>query len=409
VSASPPLRTLAPLRRVPVLACLGLACVAHVLAADPRQSYTKGIAAAGRGDWKTVVSSMRAAAAENGKEAESVTLEDGRSVPYLPHYYLGLGLALTERCDEALAQWQESERQQEVQKTVSLYQSLLRGRDACKRVLALGKPAGLSRPDAAGLAQAVRDAESAVQNARAAAAQVSRRYLDSEYAEAWKAELAQATETAATQAIAMARDRLEHAKSQGPLLDVQEATRLAVKARQDLESLAARLDQRRAEIRQAHDKEAADKAEADRQARLTESKLTGDRASAEKLAREQVDARREAEARDLAQRQALTATRQSAPPPEVRRAVRAFLRADYPGVVHALATVTFAERRANVTAALLLAAARYYLYLEGGEKDADLRRQAGASAHACRRLAPNLSPDPRYFSPRFRQFFRTMG
>ena len=74
-----------------------------------------------------------------------------------------------------------------------------------------------------------------------------------------------------------------------------------------------------------------------------------------------------------------------------------------------LAGVTFAERRATATAALLLAAARYSLYLEGGEKDLGLRRQAGESARTCRRLAPAFRPDPRLFSPRFVQFFRSAG
>ena len=96
----------------------------------------------------------------------------------------------------------------------------------------------------------------------------------------------------------------------------------------------------------------------------------------------------------------------SGPPAELRAAVRAFFRADYQEVVRTLAAASFTDRRASLTGALLLAAARYSLYLQAGEKDQQLRKQALESVHACRRLDPKLVPDARAFSPRFSEFFR---
>jgi len=487
-------------RRLVVQLCLALACAATAAAADPKESFRKGILAADRGQWTDVVRYMREASAQQDKEGEPVKIYGVRIVPYLPHFYLGLALSQTGRCEEALAQWQESERQGAI-KTTPHYKSLQSGRELCKQPQqARAKPAVTptppaspgpvvaAGPDASVLIPAVREAEGAVQKAADAGAQVARRRADPEYAEAWKAESAQGIEATATQAIVNARSNLERGKNLGRVPDLQEAARLAGRARQDLEALAGRLDQRRTELRQAKEKAAADKLAADREAadkqareKAAAAQLAADREAAEKLAREET-ARREAEGRDQAERQSrlqelsglvadarrllgqtvaaqprsaeldrrqarlqgilrrasapsaaasaadlqqlreelaaavsglekasAAAATQPGPPSELRAAARALFRANYGEVVQALAGASFAERRAAVTAALLLAAARYSLYLEGGEKDVKLRRQAGEDARTCRRLAPALNPDPRLFSPRFVQFFRSPG
>jgi hypothetical protein len=97
------------------------------------------------------------------------------------------------------------------------------------------------------------------------------------------------------------------------------------------------------------------------------------------------------------------------PPPELRAAARALFRADDEQVVRTLGGASFGERRAKVTAALLLGAARYALYVQGGAKDDRLRRQALDDARSCRRLSPALRPDPAFFSPGFRELYRTAG
>ncbi len=99
----------------------------------------------------------------------------------------------------------------------------------------------------------------------------------------------------------------------------------------------------------------------------------------------------------------------SGPPAELRAAARAYLRGDYQEVVRTLAASAFQDRKANLTGNLLLAAARYSLFLQAGEKDSKLREQARDNVRACRKLDARLSPDSKVFSPRFAEFFRTVG
>jgi hypothetical protein len=486
-------------RRVLALVCLAMACAATLAAADPKESYRKGIEAVDQGQWPAVVRFMREAVAQQSAEGERVKLYGVRIVPYLPHFYLGLALSQTGSCEEALTQWQESESQGEVQKTVH-YKALSQGRDRCKQKLARAKPATgpgpapgqapAPGPDASVLVPAVREADAALQKAAEAEAQLARRRGDPEYAGPWKDESADAVEASAAKAIAAARAGIERAKSLGQVVQIQEATRAVTRSRQELEALAGRLDKLRTDLRQEREREKeaagklAEREAAERQAREKASleRLAAEQESAARLAREQEAVRQEAERRDQEQRHALgkeierlaaearklldrstaaqpraadldrrqtrlegllrsasrppaagdaaqlrklrdelsaaitgleqalaAVSRQAGPPPELRAAARALFRADYGEVVRTLAGVRFAEHRAAVTAALLLAAARYSLYLESGERDPKLRQLAGDDARSCRRLAPALSPDPKLFSPRFVQFFRSPG
>src|ERR1700682_3980262 len=103
---------------------LALAFAAAPAAADYRESYRKGIVEADRQAWSAVATYMRQAAAEQGKEGETVKIYGVRYVRYLPHFFLGLALAESGNCQEALEQWKESESQGAVQGTPH-YQPLL--------------------------------------------------------------------------------------------------------------------------------------------------------------------------------------------------------------------------------------------------------------------------------------------
>ena len=308
-------------------------------------------------------------------------------------------------------------------------------------------PQAAPGPAAGELLRALREAEGAIRKADEAAAQIARRRADPRYAEAWKDEAPEGIMATAAQAIAAARGRLERGKNLRQVRDLQEATRLAASARKDLEAVAGRLDdqltrlavrdllidrarrdvlrpvqERAAAEKAAAQKVAAEKAAADKAAaeRAAADKAAAERAAAEKAAADRLAAEQASAERVAREREQETARREAerrrqakssppGPPSELRAAARALFRADYEEVVRSLAGVTFTERRATITAALLLAAARYSLYLESGEKDLELRRQAGESARTCRHLAPALSPDPRLFSPRFVEFFRSAG
>ncbi len=226
-----------------------------------------------------------------------------------------------------------------------------------------------------------------------------------------RAELSRARETAAAKAASeKTAQKAASERAAGKAAIEKAATEKAA-----MEKTAA---ERAAMEKTAAEKTALEKAAAEKAATENAAeRLAAEQASSDKLRREQETARVEAASRDHAQRQRLAQeisrraadARQPGPPFELRAAARALFRANYEEVVRSLAGVTFAERRAAVTGSLLLAAARYSLYLQGGEKDPHLRRQAGENARTCRRLAPSLSPDPKLFSPRFVQFFRSAG
>jgi hypothetical protein len=94
------------------------------------------------------------------------------------------------------------------------------------------------------------------------------------------------------------------------------------------------------------------------------------------------------------------------PPPQLLKAARFFFSAEYQKSLEALEGLGPATGPAEVQSLLFRSAARYALYVVGGEKDENLLREAAADARSCRRLAPDLRPDRLAFSPRFVEFFQ---
>lgn len=102
----------------------------------------------------------------------------------------------------------------------------------------------------------------------------------------------------------------------------------------------------------------------------------------------------------------VSATPSPAGPPEaLRTAARAYFDGDYWGVLGALSGQQLEDEDVAAQALLFRAAARYALYLLGGEEEEALAEEAREEVAFCRRLAPDLAPDPRAFSPRFIAFF----
>lgn len=96
---------------------------------------------------------------------------------------------------------------------------------------------------------------------------------------------------------------------------------------------------------------------------------------------------------------------QSAPPP-LRQAIEAFFQGDDAKVLETLGNpqnLGSGVQRAH--ALMLRAAARYHLYLLGGERDYAQRSAAVEDVLSCRRLAADLTPQAELFSPRFVDFF----
>jgi tetratricopeptide (TPR) repeat protein len=93
----------------------------------------------------------------------------------------------------------------------------------------------------------------------------------------------------------------------------------------------------------------------------------------------------------------------SEPPSWLRQAAAELLRGRYRRTVELLSDLAKANDKERSTALVLRSAANFALARQSGSA-ANLR-QARADASAARRLAPELSPSPFYFSEAFRSFF----
>jgi hypothetical protein len=119
--------------------------------------------------------------------------------------------------------------------------------------------------------------------------------------------------------------------------------------------------------------------------------------------------RREASVKASASPSAPVERAPAAPSPELLAGAQAFFSGRYEEAIRYLERVTAMRGRPGAQRALLQAAARFARYRMGGEKDAELRRQAADDVAACRRADPSLVPDTAVFSPEFAAFFRSGG
>jgi hypothetical protein len=389
---------------------------APILRADFRESFKKGIEAVDRKEWSDVARWMRQAAAEQPQEGESVKIYGVRFEPYLPHFYLGLALFQSGDCEGALEQWQLSESQKAVQST-SRYKLLVQNRDTCRQRIAAKKPnppATPSGPDPAVAAQAAREAE-----AREAARR--KQQQQDQEAEVLRTREAEARRKQQEQEAEVTRIREAETRRKQQEQEAAEAARIAEDNRQ---AEANREKAARQEITRALQRTAADaKSILDRASASssTDPDLTRRRNALKDLLRKAGTVGDTTPLTDLTRLRngiassastletvLLKVEGNSGPPAELRAAARAFLRADYQEIVRTLGAISFEERRASLASHLLLAAARYSLYLQGGEKDAELRRQAEEEVRACRRLDAKVQPDGRLFSPKVKEFFDTV-
>jgi hypothetical protein len=93
----------------------------------------------------------------------------------------------------------------------------------------------------------------------------------------------------------------------------------------------------------------------------------------------------------------------------LRSGVEAFLETDYQVAIQRLDAESLVEPKEAAIGYLVRAAARYYLYLEGGEDEEDLLEEARDDVRACRRTDRTVAPLPELFSPRFVRFFEKEG
>lgn len=125
------------MRRVLIVTlCL---CALSIEAQAP-PSFREGVIAFEKGEWAKAETAMRAAVAANPKETEgTVSVAGSWFETYVPHYFLARALAKQGKCDEALKEFAESERQG-VTPTISDFARHLATRGGCRPQAKAAKP-----------------------------------------------------------------------------------------------------------------------------------------------------------------------------------------------------------------------------------------------------------------------------
>lgn len=360
--------------KIPALALLLLASAATNGWADYRESYRKGLEAMEKGDWPETILRMREAAAEQPFEGERIKIYGVRFEVYLPYYHIGLALSRARDCEGALQAWQRSEEQGAIKKWPQ-YKTLVKEKQSCEGRAAQARapsPPSLrpAAPDPALVSEAAQHAEGQLERALEAARSVAAAAKEPALTGVWAADPnLGGAEREATELIAAARAKLEAGRRESDLAELVHAGDLAGRA-------AAKLDAVR------------NVAMMRREAAQVSAQMAAQRKVVDDLTKSM-----ETSGRD-------------APPPELMTAAFLFFSGQYESAVDVIAGLKTRGGRASAQGMLLRAAARYALYVVGGEKDSTLLNAAQSDVVACRKFDPHFVPDPQFFSPRFREFFQ---
>ena len=374
--------------------------------------YKAGTQAIESGAWSRAENHMRSAIAARPESRLRLPFH-GYLHPYVPWYYLGVALFELGDCEGALSAWQTARNQGIIQKRPRLEGDVRTKVGACRAREAQAN-------------EARRESREWIQLAREAAAEVREMVTPPEISARWKGGASpladrydRARESLAT-AEKLATDgrgrqraaRYREAKSMaaealsqfrvlraeaGRLREEVEAESEVARAGDEiltaLRVRAARALQRAPEL-DPYPRELASHRAALQRA-IDASRLLGAQAAAAKIDNA---AARLSTAIDRFQAAA------AAPAPELVLAAEALLIGDDDAVVLVLESFQFRDSRSRSHAHLLLAAARFNLFLEGGERDELLLESARFDARAARQMNDGLVLSERTFSPRFVRF-----
>jgi hypothetical protein len=327
------------------LVLAGLLLVASSARADFRESYRRGVEAAGRQGWADVARLMRAALAEQPREGEPISLDGGRMERYLPRYYLGLALFNTGNCLGARREWENGKAA--IQRS-PVFKTVERLNQECQRRI----------PREAAAIRSARAVEGEVRKAEKLANAVALLESNPEIAgderEALERGLREARER-----LTDARSKLDDGRKDADLGDLNKARELTQRATAEIEKTRRKAMSRLDPI------------------------APGSGAAA--------------------------GAAPARPPAELVSAARAYFEGRYEDVVRTLGDVPQDSGPVALQAHLLRAAARHALYALGGGKDDALRRAVTADVQTVRRIDPSFQPDAAAFSPRFRELFKDGG
>lgn len=367
-------------RRIVVMAAL-VALAVRTASADWQDDYRDGISAADARRWQEVATLMRRAIASNPQESgDRMRIYGMRFEPYLPHFFLGLALSELGDCQGAMAALESSLSAGVVQQTTRLA-DVRRIQEACRSALptptptpppaptATPTPAG---PDPADLAAAERELASALDEADAARAGF------------------EAVRGRRGAAAGLQRDTTIEASVREA--DAELASARATAGSGDLDALRA----------------------GSRSARAARDAYLG---AASRLESVPAAAVQPAPTRTPTPRPTATPGPTLSPPPaestprrpeRLDTAAAAWLAGRPAEVVTVLEDVDMGEPRATAVAMLLRSAARWSLWREGGQRDAQLHAEAVSDAGACIRMDPAVEPFVDAFPPGYVTFFRTI-
>ncbi len=385
-----------------------LFCIPVPISADFLDHYKEGVKAAEAGDWSAVRSQMTAAVAEQ-PQSNARLRKRLYFKRYIPHYFLGRARFELGDCKGALAAWKTSEEQGILQRFPE-HSELAGFRKTCME-------------QAEALAAKVRQAEEALHRAQDSAGLLDglptpdmRSFWDQgSDSLALRAARAQALLDEARQALA---DRGDPANPEA----LKTAESLSQQAQSSFEKIRQSATDRLQEAESARDSLTESLEPLRRRAQRslaaiaflrpypnalagTVSQLNALLAASENLgpATTAADLERLQERLDDNLRRL---NRQAqAPPKALMTAAEAFFSGRYEDVLTELDGVNLRSREAKAHGHLFLAAARFALYVSGGEQDSDLFAAARGDALASRAANAKRPPDPRAFSPRFIEFF----
>lgn len=390
-------------------ACLALAgCGAAAAAADAR-SYKDGLNALADRRYSDAEKHFRDAIADRSEERSG-----GLRRTYLPYYYLGVALAEQGRCAEALAAWQASEAQGQVQRSEEEGRELPGRKQRCL-------------DQVQELESARNAAEQAVARARKASQTLARLRESPEIASRWGAAEPSGAPSFALREAA-ARGELEEAarllgaaagEDPAPL---QQAKTLANRAATSFDELRSDAQARLTKLRDAASSalERLEASEAQARARLGQlaflepfpPELRKSAVAVTQALEEIVERKAEAGAAELARlRQNLDeasarfAEAAKGPPGTLQAAAKAFLAGRHDDVLVALEGEAYRDPRAAGQACLLKVAARFELHERAGKRDPEAAAVLREEVLACRKLVATAKIPQRFFSPRFIHYY----
>ncbi len=388
---SAPSPTVERRRRLRVLQWLSLILLIGVApsTADWRSDFVQAVERLESGDASAAAGLLRRAIGERGSESSEMVEVGDDSVPYLPHFYLGVALDRTGDCRGALAAWRTSADQGQVRNHRSAYTELQDG---------IAKCTSASDSDPA-LRQARIDADRAISDAQSKLSAVSRTLAAVEPGRRSRAlnraagdieSIGQRVEQAKGEQEAADRGRTEDR-----LGSYTRARRLASDAADELAILSPEIDSQIARLPQP--------AATTPRATPQTSSPTSQIADGETAEPETRSGREQGEPSDSASGSRNQGATESAEI-DLEAAATAFVGGDYDRAVELLSGAENASDQ-EFQARVIRAAARFALWVRGAESSTELQSAAAADVARCAELRPGFVFDERLFSPRFIRFY----